>query len=334
MNILVCGGAGYIGSHTCVELLENNHDVFILDNFSTGSQESINHAEKISGRRVSTFKADVRNLHDLRKVFEVCKFDAVIHFAALKIGPDSFENPLDYFENNILGTINILKVMNESRINHLVFSSSAAVYGVPELCPIDESAPLSAISPYGYTKLVAERIIEQICQSNPSFKVAILRYFNPVGAHPSGMIGDDLTGICGNVMSNICRVAGGIIPHLSIYGSDYPTLDGTAVRDYLHVVDLAAAHVRAFEYISHSNRSLTVNLGSGRRHSVLELVRAFEDVSGRTIPLCFKARRHGDVAECFASPKLAEQLLGWRSKLDINQACEDAWRWSKRSLLI
>lgn len=327
MRILVCGGAGYIGSHTCVALLERGHDVVIGDNFSNSSPKVLARLQRITGVPVACERVDLRNRLALIRLLLRHRFDAVIHFAALKAVGDSCKRPLEYFQNNISGTINLLQAMQAANIHRLVFSSSATVYGDPEAVPVQEGARLQVTNPYGRTKLVVEQLIGDLCHSQPSFHVANLRYFNPVGAHPSGLIGEDPAGIPNNLMPYICRVAAGRSRRLSIFGGDYPTPDGTGVRDYIHVTDLAQAHVDALEYLADNGRSLTVNLGTGRGVSVLELVHAFEDASGRRVPYEIVERRAGDVAQVWADPSLARRLLGWRAQLDVDAMCRDAWRW-------
>lgn len=327
MRVLVCGGAGYIGSHTVVELAAGGHDVVVLDNHVNSSPLALRGVERILGSRMESVCADIGDSIAMAQVFSNGRFDAVIHFAALKSVRESCEKPLRYFENNISGTIVLLQEMVKAGVEKLVFSSSATVYGVPEACPIPETADLQVVNPYGRTKLVAEDMIRDLCAANASFRAATLRYFNPVGAHHSGLIGEDPNGTPNNLMPYICQVAVGKRPHLDVFGNDYPTRDGTGVRDYIHVVDLARAHVRAIDYLDKGGDSFTVNLGTGRGYSVLEVVAAFERASGRSIPVSMRARRPGDVAECFASPTLAKHLLEWQAEHDLDRMCEDAWRW-------
>jgi UDP-glucose 4-epimerase len=327
MKILVCGGAGYIGSHTVVELLEHGHEVLIFDNFCNSSPAVIDHIERVTGKRPSIVVGDIRDDAALRSAFRHFTPESVIHFAALKSVGDSVREPLDYFDNNINGTINLLKVMRDCAVHRLVFSSSATVYGDVKQCPIAEDAPLRVTNPYGRTKLVMEELIGDLCRADNDFHAAILRYFNPVGAHPSGLLGEDPNGTPNNLVPYVSQVAVGIRPHLNVYGSDYPTPDGTGVRDYLHVVDLAKAHLCAINFLTRERHSLTVNLGTGRGYSVLEVVREFERASDRAIPLKFVPRRPGDVASCFADPGLALRTLGWRAELDLSRMCEDSWRW-------
>jgi UDP-glucose 4-epimerase len=326
MRILVTGGAGYIGCHTCVELVGRGHDVVVVDNFVNSSHGVVERLQQLTGRELPVHEIDLRNTAALQAVLED-DFDAVIHFAALKAVGESCAKPLMYFDNNIGGTISLLQAMQDAGVRRLVFSSSATVYGDPAQVPVREDAPLQVTNPYGRTKLVMEQMLGDLCQADPDFRVANLRYFNPVGAHPSGLIGEDPSGIPNNLMPYVCQVAVGRRARLQVFGNDYPTPDGTGVRDYIHVVDLARAHVDALEYLQREDRSLTVNLGTGRGVSVLELVHAFERASGREIPYDIVARRPGDVATVYADPSLAAELLGWRAALDVDAMCRDAWRW-------
>lgn len=327
MKVLVCGGAGYIGSHTFVELVERGHDVLLFDNFCNASQRVIDHLERVTGKRPHVVAGDIRDTAALRSVFAQFTPDTVIHFAALKSVDESAKKPLEYFDNNISGTINLLNVMREYGVRRLVFSSSATVYGEVEKCPITEDAPLGVTNPYGRTKLVMEQLIGDLCSADRDFHAAILRYFNPVGAHPSGLLGEHPNGTPNNLLPYVSQVAIGSRPYLNVFGNDYPTPDGTGVRDYLHVVDLAKAHLSAIDYLATEQRNLTVNLGTGRGYSVLEVVREFERASGRAVPVRFAPRRPGDVASCFADPTLAWRTLGWKAELDLARMCEDAWRW-------
>lgn len=327
MRILVTGGAGYIGAHTCVVLAARGHEVEILDNFCNSSPQVLPRIERLAGRHFPLHRIDVRDGNELARVFAAGRFEAVIHFAALKAVGESWAKPLDYFDNNIGGTMVLLRAMREAGVGRLVFSSSATVYGDPAKVPVDEDAPLSATNPYGRTKLVMEQLIGDLCAADPGFIAANLRYFNPVGAHPSGLIGEDPNGPPNNLMPYICQVAVGRRECLSVFGDDYPTPDGTGVRDYLHVCDLARAHADALDFLQRTGQSLTVNLGTGRGVSVLELLRAFERASGHTVPYRIVARRPGDVAAVYADPARAQRLLGWRSEYDIDAMCRDAWRW-------
>ncbi|GAB3330864.1 UDP-glucose 4-epimerase GalE [Marilutibacter aestuarii] len=327
MRILVTGGAGYIGAHTCVVLAERGHDVVIVDNFSNSSPAVLPRLEALTGRAAVHAELDLRDAAGLGKLFAEHRFDAVVHFAALKAVGESCEKPLDYFDNNISGTLGLLRAMKDADVRRLVFSSSATVYGAPESVPVKEDATLNVTNPYGRTKLVVEQLLGDVCASDAGFHVANLRYFNPVGAHPSGTIGEDPSDTPNNLMPYVCQVAVGRRERLSVFGGDYPTVDGTGVRDYIHVVDLARAHADALDYLQRERRSLTVNLGTGRGVSVIELVKAFERASGRSIPYDIVARRAGDVAEVYADPALANRLLGWRAELDVDAMCRDAWRW-------
>lgn len=329
MKILVCGGAGYIGSHTTVELIERRHEVLMLDNLCNASRRAVDHISRITGRDIAFVEADVRDSAALDSVFTTFQPDVVMHFAALKSVGESTERPLDYFENNISGTIVLLQAMRRHGVHNLVFSSSATVYGLPETCPVDESAPLSVTNPYGRTKLVMEELIADVAASDPAFRAGILRYFNPAGAHPSGLLGEDPAGRPNNLLPYVSQVAIGRLPRVQVFGGDYATPDGTGVRDYIHVVDLARAHVDAMTRLVDQG-GFTVNLGTGRGYSVLEVIRAFENASGRSIPYDIVPRRAGDVAACYADPTLATQLLGWRAEFGLERMCEDAWRWQAR----
>lgn len=327
MRILVCGGAGYIGSHACVVLAGLGHRVVVVDNFANSSPRALLCLQQIIGAPVEAHRLDLRDRDGLRALLAGSRFDAVMHFAALKAVGESCAQPLEYFDNNIGGTIALLQAMQETGVRRLVFSSSATVYGEPDHVPVREDAPLSATNPYGRTKLVMEQMIEDLCRADPAFRAASLRYFNPVGAHPSGLIGEDPCGVPNNLMPYLCQVAAGRRERLRVFGGDYPTVDGTGVRDYLHVMDLARAHADALDYLVRSERNLVVNLGTGRGTSVLELVHAFERVSGRRIPCEIVARRAGDVATLYADPGRAQRLLGWRARLGVRRMCRDAWRW-------
>jgi UDP-glucose 4-epimerase len=327
MCILVCGGAGYIGSHTCVALAEQGHRIVIADNFTNSSPRVLLRLQRIMGTPVECVRVDLRNRTAVGRLFARHRFHAVMHFAAMKAVGESCAKPLEYFDNNIGGTINLLQAMQEASVERLVFSSSATVYGNPERVPVAEHSRLDAMNPYGRTKLIMEQLIGDLCRACSSFRAANLRYFNPVGAHPSGLIGEDPTGVPNNLMPYICQVAAGRRSKLSIFGGDYPTPDGTGIRDYIHVVDLARAHVDALEYVMRSDANLTVNLGTGRGVSVLELVHAFERASGCHIPYEIVARRPGDAAQVYADPSLANRLLGWQARFDIDEMCRDAWHW-------
>lgn len=327
MRIMLCGGAGYIGAHTCVELMGRGHEVVVVDNLVNSSVRALERIGQITGSKVAFHHVDVRDTTGMAAVFAGSRFDAVVHFAALKAVGESCERPLDYFDNNISGTISLLKSMQEAGVRRLVFSSSATVYGDPERVPVREDARLQVTNPYGRTKLVMEQLIEDLCASDPGFRAANLRYFNPVGAHASGLIGEDPSGTPNNLMPYICQVAVGRREKLQVFGGDYPTPDGTGVRDYIHVLDLARAHADALDYLLHADRNLTVNLGTGRGVSVLDLLKGFEKASGRHVPYEIVARRPGDAAEVYADPGLARELFGWEARLDVDAMCRDAWRW-------
>ncbi|WP_130618936.1 UDP-glucose 4-epimerase GalE [Dyella amyloliquefaciens] len=325
MKVLVCGGAGYIGSHTCVALIEQGQEVVIYDNLCRGTLAAVDHVRQLSGAQVRFVQGDVRDRGTLETLLAT-GFHAVIHFAALKIMSESCQYPLAYFDNNVTGTVALLQAMRATGVQQLVFSSSAAVYGDPETVPITEEAPLRASNPYSHTKLVMEQLIGEVCDARPSFSAAILRYFNPAGAHPSGLMGEDPCGLPTNLMPYVSQVAAGMHPRLSVFGGDYPTRDGTGVRDYIHVMDLADAHVRALDVLQHGGCHV-LNLGTGRGYSVLEVIAAFERVSGCRIPYEIVARRVGDVAEVWADTSRAEKALGWHAQYDLLRMCADAWRW-------
>jgi UDP-glucose 4-epimerase len=331
MKILVTGGAGYIGSHTCVLLLEAGYEITVLDNFSNASEESIRRVETITGKEIKVVEGDIRDKVCLREIFSSVKIDAVIHFAGLKAVGESVEQPLRYYDNNVYGTICLCEVMAEYGCKSIVFSSSATVYGDPHTVPIKEDFPLSATNPYGRSKLMVEEILRDLSCSDPAWKIVLLRYFNPVGAHESGMIGEDPNGIPNNLMPFIAQTAVGKREKLSVFGDDYDTPDGTGVRDYIHVVDLAGGHLKALEKIGQIEGVLTVNLGTGQGYSVLDMVKAFEKASGRKVPYVIAPRRSGDVAQCYADPAYAKAVLGWEAQRGIEQMCEDSWRWQSRN---
>ena len=328
MNILVTGGAGYIGSHTCVALLEAGHQVTVIDNLCNSNADVLTRVQALTGRSLRFVHGDIRSRDDLASAF-TGGIDAVIHFAALKAVGESCDQPLTYFDNNISGTIVLMQAMQAAGVERLVFSSSATVYGQPDHVPVKEDAPLRVTNPYGRTKLVMEQLIGDCCQADPAMSAVLLRYFNPVGAHPSGRIGEDPSGTPNNLMPYIAQVAVGRRPKLSVFGGDYPTVDGTGVRDYIHVMDLAHAHVRALEHARTRTGALALNVGTGRGYSVLELVRAFEQASGRKVPHEVVARRPGDVAALWADPTRAKQLLGWSASRGIEAMCADTWRWQR-----
>ncbi|KVP00154.1 UDP-glucose 4-epimerase [Burkholderia ubonensis] len=330
-TILVTGGAGYIGSHTAVELLDHGYDVVIVDNLVNSKAESVRRVTQITGKTPAFHQVDVCDEAALGKVFDAHPITGVIHFAALKAVGESVAKPLEYYRNNIGGLLTVLKVMRERNVKQFVFSSSATVYGVPERSPIDESFPLSATNPYGQSKLIAEQMLRDLELSDPSWRIATLRYFNPVGAHASGLIGEDPAGIPNNLMPYVAQVAVGKLAKLRVFGSDYPTPDGTGVRDYIHVVDLAQGHIAALDALVKRDASFVVNLGTGQGYSVLEVVRAFEKASGRPVPYELVARRPGDVAECYANPQAAADVIGWRAKFGLDEMCIDHWRWQENN---
>jgi len=328
MRILVTGGAGYIGSHTCVELLAAGYELVVVDNFSNSKLVSLDRVRKISGKDFAFHQVDVRDRDALRTVFHQHAIDSVIHFAGLKAVGESVEQPLRYYDNNVSGTIALCEVMAEVGVRNLVFSSSATVYGDPHTVPIREDFPIGGTTnAYGTSKLMNEQILRDLYRADPSWRIGILRYFNPVGAHESGLIGEDPNGIPNNLMPFVTQVAVGRREFLRVFGSDYPTVDGTGVRDYIHVVDLAKGHVSALDYLAKSEGLFTVNLGTGKGYSVLEMVRAFEKACGRKIAYQIVERRPGDIACCYAAPALAKEMLGWSAELGIDRMCEDSWRW-------
>ena len=328
MNILVTGGAGYIGSHTCVVLLEAGHNVTVIDNLCNSNADVLTRVQALTGRSLRFVHGDIRNRDDLARAF-AGGIGAVIHFAALKAVGESCAQPLTYFDNNISGTIVLMQAMQAAGVERLVFSSSATVYGQPDHVPVKEDAPLRVTNPYGRTKLVMEDLIRDWCASRPELSAVLLRYFNPVGAHPSGQIGEDPRGIPNNLMPYIAQVASGQRERLHVFGNDYPTPDGTGIRDYLHVMDLADAHVKALDYATTHTGCEAFNLGTGQGYSVLEVVRAFEHASGRKIPCTITQRRPGDVAEIWADPARAMQVLGWAAQYDLAAMCADTWRWQR-----
>lgn len=331
MNILVTGGAGYIGGHTIIELLSSNHNVVVVDNLSNSSVESLRRVEEITGQSIPFHKFDLRDHQRLSELFKSEKIDAVIHFAGLKAVGESVEKALLYYKNNLESTLVLLDVMQEFDVKKLVFSSSATVYGDPAKLPVTEDMPLSATNPYGQTKLMIEQMLRDISATNQNWQFTSLRYFNPVGAHPSGRIGENPSGIPNNLLPFVSQVAVGKREHLSVFGDDYDTPDGTGVRDYIHVVDLAKAHVAALENLGRPNEYKVYNIGTGRGTSVLELVKAFEKASGHDVPYQVTPRRAGDIATCYADPGLAERELGWRAELTIEDACRDAWNWQSNN---
>ncbi len=324
--ILVTGGAGYIGSHTCVELLNAGHEVVVFDNFSNSHPEALRRVQTITGKSLLVVEGDIRDQAALEETIRRFACTSVIHFAGLKAVSDSVEKPLEYYDNNVVGTHRLLLAMRNCGVKTLVFSSSATVYGEPQFLPLTENHPLSATNPYGRTKLVIEDMLRDLQQAEPEWRMILLRYFNPVGAHPSGMIGEDPQGIPNNLLPYIAQVAVGRRDCLQVLGNDYPTHDGTGVRDYIHVVDLAKGHLKALASLD-APGCLAVNLGTGIGYSVLDVVKAFEAASGQSVPFRFAPRRAGDVAACYANSILAEQRLGWKAELDLRRMCADAWRW-------
>lgn len=326
-TILVTGGAGFIGSHTCVELLNGGYDVVVVDNLVNSNRESLARVEQITGKRVAFYENDSRDKAVLERIFDTHPITGAIHFAALKAVGESVSKPLEYYDNNLGSLLTLLGVMRDRNVKQFVFSSSATVYGVPETSPIDESFPLSATNPYGQSKLIAEQVLRDLQLADASWRIATLRYFNPVGAHESGLIGEDPGGIPNNLMPYVAQVAVGKLEKLRVFGGDYDTPDGTGVRDYIHVVDLARGHLAALDALVQRDASFVVNLGTGQGYSVLDVVRSFEKASGKPVPYEIAARRPGDVASCFADPAAAERLLGWRAQYGIERMCADHWRW-------
>ncbi len=330
-RILVTGGAGYIGSHTCVELLAEGHDVVVVDDFSNSKPEALARVQEIAGRTVEFHRADACDDAALERIFQGPRIDAVIHFAGLKAVGESVEKPLEYYRVNLGSTLALCRVMRSHGVKRLVFSSSATVYGVPERVPLRETDRLGATNPYGRTKWMIEEILRDLSVADPTWSIVLLRYFNPIGAHPSGRIGEDPNGIPNNLLPFVSQVAIGRIPELRIYGDDYPTPDGTGVRDYLHVMDLAAGHCRAVDYAMSHTGAEAVNLGTGTGYSVLQIVHAFEAACGKKIPYRVVERRPGDIATCYADPSKARALLGWTAGRGLAEMCADAWRWQSRN---
>ncbi|NOT18332.1 MAG: UDP-glucose 4-epimerase GalE [Sulfuriferula sp.] len=327
MQILVTGGMGYIGSHTCVALLAAGHEVVIVDNLCNSKLRVLTKIQHISGKAPIFYDMDVRDKSQLDSVFKAHKIDAVIHFAGLKAVGESVTMPLEYYDNNVYGILVLAEVMADNHVFNLIFSSSATVYGDPANVPISENFPLSATNPYGRSKLIVEEMLRDLPVANARWHITLLRYFNPVGAHESGLIGEDPNGIPNNLMPYVAQVAAGKLAQLSVYGSDYPTPDGTGVRDYIHVVDLALGHVCALAALNKTAGVQTYNLGTGRGYSVLEMVAAFERASGKPVPYRIAPRRAGDIASCYADASLAAQELGWHAQRDIDAMCRDSWHW-------
>jgi UDP-glucose 4-epimerase len=330
-TVLVTGGLGYIGSHACVALAAAGYELSIVDNLANSKASVLQRLQELTGSAIDFTRADLRDRDALRSLFARSKIGAVLHFAGLKAVGESVEKPLLYYDNNVGGTVALLEAMAAAGVSRLVFSSSATVYGEPERLPLKEEHPLRPMSPYGKTKLVIEHLLADQARADPSFRYAALRYFNPIGAHPSGRLGEDPAGPPENLFPYIARVAVGRLAALRVFGRDYDTPDGTGVRDYIHVMDLARGHVAALEALEKSASSITVNLGTGRGYSVLEAVKAFERASGRTIPLQFVARRPGDVAACYADATRAEAEIGWKAELGLDAMCRDLWRWQSEN---
>jgi len=325
--ILLTGATGFIGSHIWVELITAGYEVIGVDNFSNSSRNVLSRLTKLINQSIQFKEIDICNSYLLELLFKEYPIKGVIHLAALKAVGNSVQDPIAYYSNNVSGMINLLKISNKYNCKNIVYSSSATVYGNPDITPIPESAELNPINPYGRTKLIGEQILRDLEIADPSFKVIYLRYFNPIGAHPSGLIGEDPIGIPNNICPILVKVVIGQLPELRIFGDDWQTSDGTGVRDYIHVVDLAKAHVKAIDYLLKGNSSVTLNLGTGKGYSVMDLIKTFEKITGKTIPYTIVDRRPGDIAVCFANPNLSEVYLGWKAEYDLEKMCEDAWRW-------
>jgi UDP-glucose 4-epimerase len=331
MAILVTGGAGYIGSHTCIELLNAGYDVVVVDNLCNSCEESLKRVQKITGKVLTFYPLDIRDKEGLTDLFQKESIDAVIHFAGLKAVGESVQKPMIYYQNNIYGTLILCEVMKEFGVKNIVFSSSATVYGSPKTVPILEDFPLSVTNPYGRTKLMLEEILQDFYVADPEWNIILLRYFNPIGAHKSGLIGENPKGIPNNLMPYITQVAVGKLDCLGVFGDDYDTVDGSGVRDYIHVVDLALGHVKAIEKLTEKQGVLIYNLGTGKGYSVLQMVKAFEEASGQKIPYQIKPRRAGDIATCYADCSKAKKELHWEAQYDLKEMCEDSWRWQKNN---
>lgn len=332
MSILVTGGTGYIGSHTCVELLNAGYDIVVFDNFYNSKPEVIEKIKRITNRNFKFYEANLLDKKSLAKIFMENNIEAVMHFAGLKAVGESTEMPLRYYQNNVSGTLNLCEVMQEHNVKRMVFSSSATVYGNPKTVPITEDFPLSTTNPYGSTKLMIENILTDLYLSDNEWGITLLRYFNPIGAHKTGLIGEDPNGVPNNLMPYITKVATGELEILSVFGNEYPTKDGTGVRDYIHVLDLSQGHLKALEKIMTDTGIKAYNLGTGKGYSVLELINTFENVSGKKINYQITPRRAGDIAECYANPTKAKLELGWEAKMDLSEMCADAWRFVKKGL--
>ena len=331
MNVLITGGAGYIGSHTCVELLNSGYDIVVMDNYSNSSPDVIGKIETISGKKFPAYACDMLDCDGFEKIFKENKIDAVIHFAGLKAVGESVQKPLEYYNNNLTGTLNLLRLMKKYGVRRFVFSSSATVYGMHNTAPFTEDMPVSATNPYGYTKVMIEQILRDVCHADSTWNVALLRYFNPIGAHASGLIGENPNGIPNNLMPYIMKIAVGKLPELRVFGDDYPTPDGTGVRDYIHVCDLAAGHVKALEKIDSLKGARAFNLGTGKGSSVLDVVHAFERASGVKIPYKVTPRRAGDIATCYADCTRAKEELGWEAKYTLDDMCRDNWNFIRKN---
>jgi UDP-glucose 4-epimerase len=331
MNILVTGGTGYIGSHTIIELLKNNHEVVVVDNLSNSSRESLRRVEEITGKNIEFHEIDLRDHDVLNSVFNTHSFDAVLHFAGLKAVGESVTRALYYYQNNLGSTLSLLEAMHQFNVKKLVFSSSATVYGDPQTLPITENAPKSATNPYGQTKLIIEQILEDVSATSEGWNITSLRYFNPIGAHESGTIGEDPNGLPNNLLPYVAQVAAGKLERVNVFGNDYDTPDGTGVRDYIHVVDLASAHIAALEHLNHPNEYKAYNIGTGTNVSVLELIDAFKRASGKDIPYQVIARRPGDIASCYADTSLANKELNWKARLSLQDGCNSSWNWQTKN---
>ncbi len=328
MTILVTGGAGFIASHTNIELLNAGYDVIVMDNLCNSSKESVARVEQITGKKVKFYEADMRSVEDLEKIFSENAIDVIIHFAGLKAVGESCVKPFEYYENNISGTLNVISMMRKYNVKKMVFSSSATVYGDPEVIPITEECKVGGVTnPYGQTKLMLEQILTDIQKADPDFDIALLRYFNPIGAHESGLIGEAPNGIPNNLLPYVAKVAAGVLDRVNVFGDDYDTPDGTGVRDYIHVVDLAKGHVCAVKKLLEHPGLVIYNLGTGVGYSVLDIIHNFEKACGKKIPYVIAPRRPGDIATCYSDPSKAERELGWKAQYGIDRMCEDAWRW-------
>jgi UDP-glucose 4-epimerase len=330
MTIMITGGAGYIGSHTCVELIRTGHSVVVLDNFCNSQEEALKRIGLITGVAPVMVRGDVRDRELVQATLEKYQCSAVIHFAGLKAVGDSVAHPIEYYDNNFVGSLRLVQAMQNAKVRKLVFSSSATVYGEPVSLPFKEDHSLLPVNPYGQTKLMVEQMLSDLAASDPSFEIAILRYFNPVGSHESGLIGEDPRGVPNNLMPFIAQVASGRRPHVNVFGKDYDTPDGTGIRDYIHVMDLAEGHLKALNHLDRE-RFFKVNLGTGRGTSVIELVQAFSKACGKDIPLVYAPRREGDIACFYACPDLAERMLGWRAERSLAEMCSDVWRWQNKN---